>query len=159
MSNGSCTCADKIKHSSLRNSSNGFSFRTWYLLWQNWCFRRSWGWYRDKRDLSHRVSIMGISFEYSFLSLLGVCLHVHEFVTCVLLRYPREEGEKVAPPLSIVLTEFHILILFKDRWVSSCRNVFHCCVYLMSFIHGFPQAESHVFLEQATHLWWPLYWC
>nr|XP_006811890.1 PREDICTED: vacuolar protein sorting-associated protein 18 homolog [Saccoglossus kowalevskii] len=37
-----------------------------------------------------------------------------------LLQYPLEEGEKFIPPKSMVVTEFHILLLFPDRLKAMC---------------------------------------
>ncbi|XP_064634570.1 vacuolar protein sorting-associated protein 18 homolog [Lineus longissimus] len=39
---------------------------------------------------------------------------------CKLIAYQRDEGEKQAVPLSIVLTEFHLLVLFPDRLKAMC---------------------------------------
>ncbi|XP_070564875.1 vacuolar protein sorting-associated protein 18 homolog isoform X2 [Ptychodera flava] len=37
-----------------------------------------------------------------------------------LLQYPLEDGEKFVPPLSMVVTEFHVLLLFPDRLKAMC---------------------------------------
>jgi hypothetical protein len=39
---------------------------------------------------------------------------------CKLIAYQRDEGEKQSTPLSIVLTEFHLLVLFPDRLKAMC---------------------------------------
>ncbi|XP_077978049.1 vacuolar protein sorting-associated protein 18 homolog isoform X1 [Glandiceps talaboti] len=37
-----------------------------------------------------------------------------------LLQYPLDDGEKFVPPVSMVVTEFHVLLLFPDRLKAMC---------------------------------------
>ena len=63
-------------------------------------------------------SIKGPGIYFGMIDVTGQAGHESVTIDTKLIPYPRDEHQKGVNPVGLVITEFHVLILFPDRCVA-----------------------------------------